>query len=236
MSDHRIQPEKVTKPIQLLAAWLVGLFTVDAAFLIAASRLPQDSLQSIALTVAAILNVPGFLWALFLLQTKFRAELQEDSYYSTYINRKTNEQVSVTRDQHLFAGIQGRLERLENTIETFAESTVKRQQEELLQSLSIGINRQLPDSDVLAAHLRSEGVKRFSWFGGDRTPPHRVVSLSDSLPRQSREVALTLASKLGFTNYSYFDSSIDEISEDVLIGAYGDKGKPISEGDLAPEA
>jgi len=233
MSDHRIQPEKVTKPIQLLAAWLVGLFTVDAAFLVAASRLPQDSLQSIALTAAAILNVPGFLWALFLLQTKFRAELQEDSYYSTYINRKTNEQVSMTRDEHLFAGLQGRLDRLENTIDSFAQSTTKRRREELLSALSFGVNKQLADKDAIAAELNSNGVDRFGWFGGGEVPPHRVVALSEALPRHSREAVLTLAHKLGFTNYSYFDSVADDISEDVLLGAYGEKGKPITEKDLA---
>ena len=35
------------------------------------------------------MNVPLFLYLLFKLQTKFRAELQEDSYYSKYLDKTT---------------------------------------------------------------------------------------------------------------------------------------------------
>jgi hypothetical protein len=34
-TENRIDPERVTKPIQLLAAWLVGLIVVDGSFLVA---------------------------------------------------------------------------------------------------------------------------------------------------------------------------------------------------------
>ncbi len=34
--QNKIDPQKVTKPIQLLAAWLAGLIVVNAAFLAAA--------------------------------------------------------------------------------------------------------------------------------------------------------------------------------------------------------
>jgi hypothetical protein len=37
MEKSNISPEKITKPIQLLGAWLVGLLAVDTAFLIAAT-------------------------------------------------------------------------------------------------------------------------------------------------------------------------------------------------------
>ena len=37
MIEPRIQPEKITKPIQLLAAWLAGLVVVNGAFLTGAS-------------------------------------------------------------------------------------------------------------------------------------------------------------------------------------------------------
>ena len=86
MSEQNIKPEKITKPIQLLGAWLAGLFSIDSCFLFAASNMAQGSFESYALTLAAIVNVPVFLLAVFLLQTKFRPELQEDSYYSTYLN------------------------------------------------------------------------------------------------------------------------------------------------------
>lgn len=85
MTDHRINPEKVTKPIQLLAAWLVGLILVNASFLLAAQQITRPDWASSLLVIAAVVNVPIFIIALFLLQTKFRPQMQEDSYYAQYL-------------------------------------------------------------------------------------------------------------------------------------------------------
>lgn len=38
MDSSKITPERITKPIQLLGAWLVGLLSVDSAFLVAATE------------------------------------------------------------------------------------------------------------------------------------------------------------------------------------------------------
>lgn len=83
--SERIEPHKVTKPIQLLAAWLAGLIVVDASFLSAAAMLKQPAWAPSLLVIAAVCNVPLFLVSLFLLQTRFRPEMQEDSYYSKYL-------------------------------------------------------------------------------------------------------------------------------------------------------
>lgn len=88
MTEHRINPEKVTKPIQLLAAWLVGLIVVNASFLVGAQQISRPDWASAVLVVAAVANVPIFILALFLLQTKFRPQMQEDSYYSQYLQRE----------------------------------------------------------------------------------------------------------------------------------------------------
>ena len=86
MAEHHIAPEKVTKPIQLLAAWLVGLIVVNGSFLLAAQHIANPSWAAGFLVVAAIANVPIFIVALFLLQTKFRPQMQEDSYYAQYLH------------------------------------------------------------------------------------------------------------------------------------------------------
>lgn len=88
-SSHKIPVEKVTKPIQLLAAWLTGLILIDAAFLTAANALSEPVWAKGFLIIAAIINVPLFLVSIFLLQTKFRPEMQEDSFYSKYLESKT---------------------------------------------------------------------------------------------------------------------------------------------------
>ena len=84
----QILPEKITKPIQLLAAWLAGLTVVNASFLTAAGILNTPEWLPALLTIAAVVNVPLFITSLFLLQTRFRPEMQEDTFYSKYLERK----------------------------------------------------------------------------------------------------------------------------------------------------
>lgn len=88
MSTENIKPERITKPIQLLAAWLLGLILINGSFLAAAAQITHPFWASSALIIATIANVPVFLASLFLLQTKFRPEMQEDTYYSKYLERK----------------------------------------------------------------------------------------------------------------------------------------------------
>jgi hypothetical protein len=85
MDNRAFKPERIKRPFQLLAAWLIGLITIDASFLFSATQISQPTWAPAALIVAAIINVPIFLTSVFLLQTKFRAEMQDDIYYSKYL-------------------------------------------------------------------------------------------------------------------------------------------------------
>lgn len=88
MSNQQIDPEKVTKPIQLLAAWLLGLVLVNSAFLFAAVQIDTPTWVTGALVIASMLNVPIFIACLFILQTKFRPEMQEDKFYAKYLEHE----------------------------------------------------------------------------------------------------------------------------------------------------
>jgi hypothetical protein len=88
MSTHEIVPEKITSPIQLLAAWFVALIVLDGAFLTAAGVVSSPFWLPVILVIAAVLNVPLFLICMFLLQTRFRPEMQSDEHYSQYIKQK----------------------------------------------------------------------------------------------------------------------------------------------------
>ena len=46
MSENQIKPEKITKPIQLLGAWLVGLFSINSCYLVGAANFDVNSWQS----------------------------------------------------------------------------------------------------------------------------------------------------------------------------------------------
>lgn len=91
---HRppFEPSKVTKPIQLLAAWLIGMFCTQAAFLSASVMVERPAWGPGFLLVCAALCVPIFLVSLFVLQTKFRPEMQEDTYYHEYLTKKMSAQ------------------------------------------------------------------------------------------------------------------------------------------------
>jgi len=71
MEKQKIEPAKITKPIQLLAAWLVGLILVNGSFLTAAGIIHDPKWIVPVLVIAAVVNVPVFLICIFLLQTKF---------------------------------------------------------------------------------------------------------------------------------------------------------------------
>jgi len=104
---ERIEPHKVTKPIQLLAAWLLGLILIDGSFLSAAGFLTQPPWVSIVLVIAAVCSVPLFLASLFLLQTKFRPEMQEASFYSKYLEvaRTTRKPENTAMDLQILRSI-----------------------------------------------------------------------------------------------------------------------------------
>ena len=99
MKQQKIEPQNVTKPIQLLAAWLVGLILINSTFLGAAKVITQPTWAAGFLVIAAIINVPIFLYLIYSLQTKFRAELQEDTYYAKHLEKITG-QVSKPSSQN----------------------------------------------------------------------------------------------------------------------------------------
>jgi tetratricopeptide (TPR) repeat protein len=83
-SQSRIQPELIKSPIQLLAVWFVALIAINGSFLTAASISLPNWLRA-TLVLAAVANVPIFLGCMFLLQTRFRPEMQSDEHYAKYL-------------------------------------------------------------------------------------------------------------------------------------------------------
>jgi hypothetical protein len=218
MTETHVKPEKITKPIQLLGAWLAGLFSVNSCFLFAASNMPQGSFESVSLVIAAILNTPLFLLAVFLLQTRFRPELQEDSYYSTYLNQKTNEVITVKRSETQYIELSNRLNQLENksSIVYEGENPDKSDISELL----IGVNKNLDDTTVLKEELSKHGIVGFSSFGSNKHPGEKAVAISKYLPKSVATEIVKIAKVSGFTHYGYFDNAMEDIEEDILFGGY----------------
>ncbi|PVX35029.1 hypothetical protein [Janthinobacterium sp. 78] len=218
MEKHQISPEKITKPIQLLGAWLVGLLAVDASFLFAATNMGTDAWQSSALTIAAIANVPIFIGALFLLQTKFRPELQEDSFYSTYLNRKTNEVVKISKIDVQFEEMEKKFELLESR----QAENLNLKKPTSLSTLSYGVNTHISNQEEITSRLWDIGVNQLREFGEKLPPPNsKIVSIAERVSDELRDEILTMASQLGFEHYSTI-FPFEDLEEDVLFGAYGD--------------
>ena len=226
MESQKIAPDKITKPIQLLGAWLVGLLTVDSAFLLAATQIDPSTWQSVALTIAAIVNVPIFIGALFLLQTKFRPELQEDSYYSTYLSKRTNESIKVPRSEAILIEIEKILEVIER--EFFKESENLELFDSVISDLSYSINVQLPNREKILSELSSRGVLGVAEFGHSaKSPDLLTVAIKDPSSKSALKEILNFSRELGFTHYTFIEP-FEEIDEDVLFGAYGDDVRRIT--------
>ncbi|WMN64793.1 hypothetical protein [Vibrio parahaemolyticus] len=217
MNNQDIKPEKITKPLQLLGAWLAGLFSINSCFLVAASNMEQDSIGSLLLIGAAIINVPIFLVAVFVLQTKFRPEMQEDQYYSIYLSSKTNQKVYVPKSERNLKELEKQFVTLNTRLSSFIERDVKEQ----LKETKFAINECLILSGTYEANLKAYGVKTVNLFGSEHSPLTEIVAISTYLPNELQQEVIALVKQLGFKQYAYFDNVDEESEEMVIIGAYG---------------
>lgn len=218
IEEKKFIPEKITKPIQLLAAWLAGLLAINTCFLVAATNLGTGKWEAGALIIAAIVNVPLFLLAVFLLQTKFRPEMQEDSYYSSYLSSKTNLPITTSKHDVLLRELNSKLEKFENRERLSIES---KNNASHIQELFFGINIHLKDREMIKSKLFEAGVFRCTSFGPENPPQGRNMSISQYLPNEVVKELIQLGRQLGFESYNLWDNIGEESEEDVLLGSYG---------------
>jgi len=89
VAENQINPEKVTKPFQLLATWLLGLISLTGLLIWASMGNYETKWINCFYAISAVAIIP-----LFLLQTVFRPEMQEDKYYNPYLLNKYNKDLS----------------------------------------------------------------------------------------------------------------------------------------------
>jgi hypothetical protein len=227
--NEKIEPHKVTKPIQLLAAWLVGLIIVDGCFLLAATRFVPGTWERSALILAAIANVPMFLGALFLLQTKFRPELQEDIYYSQYLDKKTDKVIKLTKQEIQevrLLDLKSEISRLSQLIDV---SKTKIDSKEQRKSIGWGrwqvaINDHLQEFQEIRSALKKHEIPVKSIFGkinGTAEPKKKIVSFNSDMDFKSVLTLLKILSDFNLDGYIYNEKIYQIDPEDVYIGSYG---------------
>lgn len=230
LTDQQIHPHKVTKPIQLVAAWLLGLVLLDGMFLGTAVTLDQNNWPHGLLIIAAVVNVLVFLVAIFVLQTKFRAELQEDQFY--YLSKRTSQVVqldkAMEKDVRL-ESLESRLYALEGSVTsiTVEPSVNNLDRSDLFEwdSWRVAVNSLHPQLKEIVAALEENGIPIVEYFGnhpGAKPPSRWVVSISFSIPVELQVKLLRTITRFDFIGFSRWEPqrAADEY-EDVYIGSYG---------------
>jgi len=222
MEIEKIQASKITKPIQLLAAWLISLISVDFVFLYFGSEV--SGWERSALVVASIVNVPIFLAAMFVLQTKFRPELQEDQYYEKYLDRKTNKFVEISQ----IGKISQSIEYLSKEISENKLAQKPKNEYGLSDIIGeiykIGLNEKIRNYDEIKLFLKSREIKINDIFGkgSNLEIPNKVImAINFRIGFKIKVEIIKLAHELGIDGYGYFDPPGEATEEDILIGAYG---------------
>jgi hypothetical protein len=209
-----INAQMITRPIQLLAAWLVGLIFVNGTFLITAQAFNSIEWLAATLVIASVINVPIFLFSLFLLQTKFRPEIQEDHYYSQYIKDKlgrdmTSKSISLAKN---------------NITETVVDSVEVDNviTDSLWSQVKILFNPHLNISDKVRAELDKNGIPISEEFGSKSWIPEFVVSIGRYLTYEQISVILDSIKSIPdiHVSFSNDDDEIYEWDRTVLIGSY----------------
>lgn len=232
MNAQKIEPHKVTKPIQLLAAWLVGLVLTNTTFLVSATQMTAASWERGALVVSAIVNVPLFLAALFLLQTRFRAELQEDTFYAEYLSKKTSAVIRLDKDTSQDAKLHEIEKRIASLIEQSASKSALVSSSDgpgLSEPIDwsnwpVALNQKHPRFRELRDALRSASIPLTTIFGDhEHVPSKWIISLSHQLPLAHKVQLLRTVLPHGFDGLQFWTPQPEAgEDEDVYIGSYGD--------------
>ncbi len=220
----KIEPHRITKPIQLLAAWLLGLICINGAFLVAAAKITDPQWVSGALVIACIVNVPLFLISIFLLQTKFRPEMQEDSFYSKYLESKTgNTKIEITPES--VASIREDVASLEKA---FAGKVMPEMGEAAIEKLKwssvrVLLNKNLDSFSKIVKELSNHGIPVHETFGAGASKPETFsVAIGTGFDKEqiiSLVEALLLVTD-GWISFAHEEPD-DDFDNKVLIGAYG---------------
>jgi hypothetical protein len=80
--DPRFEAKDIKSPIQLTAAWFLTLGALVGGLLVASTQAPADARWlGPVFGLSAVLLIPLFAIAVFMLQTKYRSQLLADEYF-----------------------------------------------------------------------------------------------------------------------------------------------------------
>lgn len=179
-----------------------------------ASNIENPAWGAGALILASVINVPLFLLSIFLLQTKFRPEMQEDSYYSKYLESKTG-YTEIT------------LKPSERSIPQILESNtvVHPQNITVWYTTSISVNKNLLQFPAIVAALRAKNIFVRGVFGeGAEEPDVFQIAVGSGLAKDQIKEIVEIIKPLqdGWIDYAFDGHNQSNYDNQILIGAYGD--------------
>lgn len=91
-----IPAHKITQPFQLLASWIVGMLILVWEFLYLCQKSEELWLKVSSFISSVILSII-FIWVIFTLQTKYRAEMQDSEHYQKIWMKKMEQELNKTK-------------------------------------------------------------------------------------------------------------------------------------------
>lgn len=246
MSESKIKADKITKPIQLLAVWLIGLIAIETSLLTASGIVTIPDWLPAFYGISAVCIIPLFLILIFLLQTKYRPQIQGDEYYAKYLDKNTMMFVDVPLKSEkpselIRSDLKKGLEDAQNDIQLLKEKIKKGYSKDdvdsilkasnskinelqrivIFSNVNLYINNTLPTYTKIVDSIKTIGFKTFEEFGGKKVPPNFLVSFSDKVSSQLIKDILVELIPLGASKINLIDEEEEERSGiAIFIGSY----------------
>lgn len=120
MRHLTIKPGEITKPIQIIAVWFIGLILLDGTLLTGAMYIKEPDWVTTVLVITLILTIPIFIGLIFLMPTRFRPEFLDDPHYVEWFKLQTEQFKDFKPEtiQFLPTGPSRSVERIDDSWET----------------------------------------------------------------------------------------------------------------------
>jgi hypothetical protein len=172
------------------------------------------------LVIGAVLDVPIFLACLFMLQTKFRPEMQEDEFYWRYLEKRYSTETAKTELIEVAKPSDSMLE--------FEPRRAPVKRRGTPSVAEIHMNDLLPAYQSLREALLKAGYKIYDTFGttsrGKRVPSPFIIAISDGAAIEAIQDAIKISLPHGLEGVAH--ASEPEWPNRIYIGAYSYEVNP----------
>lgn len=249
--ETKIEPHKISKPIQILGLFFACLLPLVSTNFIAAAYLTQPQWLSPLLVITAIfLYVPLFSFLIYKLLTKHRTVLGDDKYFFDSITRTKKSEHEILflileNTCHEIEIIKSNIYKIMHKIDVqtpelhsnidISNITITHESEKLLNTaqngVRISLNDKLPNYDDIKDCFESESIVVTDVFGSNSDPPTspEIFSLvfGNHVPVSLLQKIIEILSNFNLETIIYTPKTI--YNKRVIVGSYEYGGKQFDE-------